>query len=73
MAYSRRDDNRDRRSDDRDWRRSGGGSSSSLLLGLLGGSVLGAVGLGWWLLGEADRRRRQRGPAMALKIGRAHV
>jgi hypothetical protein len=35
-------------------------SSSSLLLSALGGAVLGAAGLGWWLLSEADKRRQHR-------------
>lgn len=35
-------------------------SSSALLLSALGGAVLGAAGLGWWLLSEADRRRQVR-------------
>lgn len=35
-------------------------SSSALLLSALGGAVLGAAGLGWWLLSEADRRRQIR-------------
>jgi hypothetical protein len=35
-------------------------SSSALLLSVLGGAVLGAAGLGWWLLSEADRRRSLR-------------
>lgn len=33
-------------------------SGSGLLLSALGGAVLGAAGLGWWLLSEADRRRQ---------------
>ena len=33
-------------------------SGSGLLLSALGGVVLGAAGLGWWLLSEADRRRQ---------------
>ena len=37
-------------------------SVSSLLLSALGGAVLGAAGLGWWLLREADRRRQSRFP-----------
>lgn len=37
-------------------------SGSSLLLSALGGAVLGAAGLGWWLLSEADRRRQSRLP-----------
>jgi hypothetical protein len=63
------DSRRDHRSDDRDRGRDGGGSASSLMLGLLGGTVLGAVGLGWWLLSEADRRRRQRSLPTALGAG----
>lgn len=35
-------------------------SSSALLLSALGGAVLGAAGLGWWLLSEVDRRRQLR-------------
>jgi len=35
-------------------------SGSGLLLSALGGAVLGAAGLGWWLLSEADRRRQSR-------------
>ncbi|MCX5957960.1 MAG: hypothetical protein NTW51_16580 [Cyanobacteria bacterium] len=37
-------------------------SGSGLLLSVLGGAVLGAAGLGWWLLSEADRRRQSRLP-----------
>lgn len=54
------------RADHRDAVRSGGSSGGSLVLGVLGGAVLGAMGLGWWLLSEADRRRRQRPYQAAL-------
>jgi hypothetical protein len=37
-------------------------SGSGLLLSALGGALLGAAGLGWWLLSEADRRRQSRLP-----------
>ena len=37
-------------------------SGSGLLLSALGGAVLGAAGLGWWLLTEADRRRQSSRP-----------
>jgi len=37
-------------------------SGSGLLLSAIGGAVLGAAGLGWWLLSEADRRRQSRLP-----------
>ena len=65
------DSRRDHRSEYRDRDSASGGSASSLVLGLLGGSVLGAVGLGWWLLSEADRRRRQRSLPTALSAGEA--
>lgn len=58
----------DFRDDPRLHSRSTGGSSASLVLGVLSGAVLGAAGLGWWLLSEADRRRRQR-PQPSLPSG----
>ena len=33
-------------------------SNSGSLASLISGAVLGAAGLAWWLLNEADRRRR---------------
>ena len=41
--------------------RSGSGGSatgSSLVVSAMAGAVLGAAGLAWWLLSEADRRRQ---------------
>ena len=35
-------------------------STSATLATLVSGAVLGAAGLGWWLISEADRRRRLR-------------
>ncbi len=35
-------------------------SASGTLATLVSGAVLGAAGFGWWLLSEADRRRRLR-------------
>ena len=35
-----------------------GSSGGSLLLTAMAGAVLGAAGLAWWLVSEADRRRR---------------
>ena len=55
----------DSRADERYRPRSSGGS---LLLTALGGAVLGAAGLGWWLLSEADRRRQVR-PFAPLRLG----
>jgi hypothetical protein len=45
-------------------------TGGSLLLTALGGAVLGAAGLGWWLLSEADRRRQVR-PLAPLRLGQA--
>ena len=46
-------------------------SGSGLLLSALGGAVLGAAGLGWWLLNEADRRRQSRLP-LPLRLKAPH-
>ena len=35
-------------------------SASGTLATLVSGAVLGAAGLAWWLLSEADRRQRSR-------------
>ena len=35
-----------------------GSSGGSLLLTAMAGAVLGAAGFAWWLVSEADRRRR---------------
>ena len=35
-------------------------SGSSSLGTLLAGALIGAAGLGWWLLSEAERRRGQQ-------------
>ena len=43
--------------------RSSQGGSSGVLLGAMAGAVLGAAGLAWWLLSEADRRRQRPGRA----------
>jgi len=45
-----------------------GGSSS---LSVLAGAVIGAAGLAWWLLAEAERRRHQGRPARAAGIAAA--
>jgi hypothetical protein len=34
------------------------GGNSTVLLSAMAGAVLGAAGLAWWLLSEADRRRQ---------------
>lgn len=35
-----------------------GGSGSGVVLSAMAGAVLGAAGLAWWLLSEAERRRQ---------------
>lgn len=41
--------------------RSSHGGSSGVLISAMAGAVLGAAGLAWWLLSEADRRRQGSG------------
>ena len=43
-----------------------GGDSSVLLIGLVAGSLLGAAGLGLWLMRKAEERRRGGGLSPAL-------
>jgi uncharacterized protein YceH (UPF0502 family) len=45
-------------------------SDSSLLLSAVTGAVLGAAGLAWWLLSEADRRRRDDRQHRLLRLSR---
>jgi len=46
--------------------RDGSGSLSTLLAGAL----IGAAGLGWWLLSEAERRRQQQRQERSLRLSR---
>jgi hypothetical protein len=46
---------------------SGGGSA----LSVLAGAVIGAAGLAWWLLSEAERRRLDGGQARGLRLARS--
>ena len=45
-------------------------SGSSSLGTLLAGALIGAAGLGWWLLSEAERRRDQQRQTRSLRINR---
>ena len=45
-----------------------GGSGS--LGTLLAGALIGAAGLGWWLLSEAERRRSQQRRDSSLRVNR---
>ena len=45
-----------------------GGSSS--LGTLVAGALIGAAGLGWWLLSEAERRRNQHRRDSSLRVNR---
>ena len=45
-------------------------SGSSSLGTLLAGALIGAAGLGWWLLSEAERRRDQNVGARSLRLNR---
>jgi hypothetical protein len=58
--------------DSRDRSGSGGGSApgSSLMVSAMAGAVLGAAGLAWWLLSEADRRRQSLRQVRLLRLSR---
>ena len=43
-------------------------ASGSSSLSVLAGAVIGAAGLAWWLLAEAERRRHQGRPGRAAVI-----
>jgi hypothetical protein len=45
-------------------------SGSSSLGTLLAGALIGAAGLGWWLLSEAERRRTDRRQTRSLRLNR---
>jgi hypothetical protein len=45
-------------------------SSSGSLGTLLAGALIGAAGLGWWLLSEAERRREQQRQNRQLQANR---
>jgi hypothetical protein len=45
-------------------------SSSGSLGTLLAGALIGAAGLGWWLLSEAERRRTSQRQERSLRINR---
>lgn len=45
-------------------------SGSALLVSAMAGAVLGAAGLAWWLLHEADRRRQSLRQQRMLRLSR---
>jgi len=48
-------------------------AGSGALLSAVAGAVLGAAGLAWWLLAEAERRRPEPHRQRALRRGRLQV
>lgn len=46
------------------------GSGSSVVLTAVAGAMLGAAGLAWWLLSEAERRRLGPSHQRALRLSR---
>ena len=46
-------------------------SGSALVLSALAGAVLGAAGLSWWLLSEAERRRQSERQRRLLRLSRS--
>jgi hypothetical protein len=51
-------------------RQSEADSGSALLVSAMAGAVLGAAGLAWWLLSEAERRRLQPRQQRVLRLSR---
>lgn len=51
-------------------RQSEAGSGSALVVSAMAGAVLGAAGLAWWLLSEAERRRSQPRQPRSLRLSR---
>ncbi len=47
-------------------------SNSGVLLSAVAGAVLGAAGVAWWLLSEAERRRLKGRQQRLLHISRLH-
>ncbi len=47
-----------------------GHRSSSLVLSAVAGAAIGAAGLAWWLLSEADRRRQRLRQERLLRLSR---
>jgi hypothetical protein len=43
---------------------------SGLLASAIGGALIGAAGLGWWLLSEAERRRQALRQRRSLNLSR---
>ncbi|MCP9850554.1 hypothetical protein [Cyanobium sp. Morenito 9A2] len=48
----------------------GTGGGSGVLLSAVAGAVIGAAGLAWWLLIEAERRSQQRRQRRGLELSR---
>lgn len=46
------------------------GSGGGAMLSAMAGAVLGAAGLAWWLLSEAERRRLSPSQQRALRLSR---
>ncbi|MCT0200838.1 hypothetical protein KQ313_14290 [Synechococcus sp. CS-1325] len=44
--------------------------STGLLASAIGGALVGAAGLGWWLLSEAERRRQALRQRRSLSLSR---
>ena len=53
--------------------RIGTSSGSGSLLSGVAGALLGAAGLAWWLLSEAEKRRLDVRQQRALELSRHHV
>lgn len=52
--------------------RNGTSSGSGALLSGVAGALLGAAGLAWWLLSEAEKRRLEGRQQRVLRLSRLH-
>jgi hypothetical protein len=52
--------------------RNGTASGSGALLSGVAGALLGAAGLAWWLLSEAEKRRLEGRQQRVLRLSRLH-
>jgi hypothetical protein len=50
----------------------GNNSGSAVLGSALAGAVIGAAGLAWWLLSEAEKRRNLARQERSLRLSRLH-
>ena len=48
-------------------------SSSNNLLSLISGAFIGAAGLAWWLISEADKRKEEKKQKAMMSVSYTHL